>query len=152
MSTRVDYYNRKINEAIARAMGYRPWQFGDPWVKGLRLMDTRFNNYVRKVIKDAPANVEYIKLDIDETPTQKVAEVKANYIPCSHWFSPSGKITARPPNFSGNLNAMNAAEQTLTSDEMKDYDHFLPLQGVNKCSNTAIARAICWLRAKKIPY
>jgi hypothetical protein len=146
------YYNRKINEAIARAMGYRPWQFGDPWVKGLKLMDTRSNNYVRKVIKDAPANVEYIKLDIDEIPTRSVIEVKANYIPCSHWVSPSGKITARPPNFVEDLNAMHDAEQTLTSDEMKEYDHFLPLQGVSKCSNTATARALCWLRAKKIEY
>ena len=62
------------------------------------------------------------------------------------------KVTSRPPNFSGNLNAINSAEQTLTSDEMKEYDHLLPLQGVSKCSNTAIARAVCWLRAKKIPY
>ena len=145
-------YNRKINEAIAKALGYRAWQFGDPWVKGLSLMDTRFNNYVRKVIKDAPAYVDYIKLDIDETPTHKVAEVKAHFIPCSHWVSPAGKITARPPNFSSNLNAMHEAEMTLTSDEMKEFDHFLPLQGVSKCSNTALSRALCWLRVKKISY
>jgi hypothetical protein len=145
-------HKHKINEAIALALGYRPWQFGDPWVKGLRLNDTRFNNYVRKVIKDAPANVTYIKLDLDEIPTRSVIEVVSHYIPCSHWVSPAGKISARPPNFAEDLNVMHLAEQTLTNDEMKEYYHLLPLQGERKCSSTAIARAVCWLRAKKIPY
>ncbi len=145
-------YHHRINEAIAKALGYRPWQFGDPWVKGLKLMDTKFNNYVRKVVENAPADRTYIKLDIDEAPTRRVTEVIADHIPCSHWVSTVGKITLRPPNFVKDLNAMYVAEQTLTIDELKEYDHLLPLQGVNKCSNTALARAVCWLRTKKIPY
>jgi hypothetical protein len=146
------YYNRKINEAIAKALGYRPWQFGDPWVKGLKLMDTRFNNYVRKVRRDAPANVVYIKLDIAETPTQKVDELKANYIPCSHWVSPDNEIKAKPPNFVADLNAMRIAEEFLTADEVREYVNILPLRGDQSYANTAQSRAICWLRAKKIEY
>jgi hypothetical protein len=146
------YYNRKINEAIAKALGYRPWQFGDPWVKGLKLMDTRFENYVRKVIKDTHAAATYVKLNIDKTQTQYAAEVKVNYIPCSHWVSPDNEIKAKPPNFVEDLNAMHIAEEFLTADEAEEYAGMLPLRGDQSYANTAQSRAICWLRAKKIEY
>lgn len=146
------YYNIKMNEAIAKALGYRPWQFGDPWVKGLKLADLRFNNYIRKVIEDAPANSDTVKLDIDEAWTQSAAEVKQHYLPVSHWVSPEGKITAKVPKFVKDLNAMHIAESYLSSDEFAEYDRLLPLSGAQKCCNTAQSRAICWLRAKKIKY
>jgi hypothetical protein len=149
---KTDYYNRRINESIAKAMGYRRWRFGDRWVKGLILLDTRFNNYPRRVIKDATASEEYVEIDIDELRIHHVRDIKADYIPGSHWVSPEGKISVKPPNFINNLNAMAVAESILTADEMLEYDRLLPLQGVSKCANTALSRALCWLRAKNIEY
>lgn len=145
-------YNNKINTTIAEAIGYRRWRFGDKWVKGLQLADLRFNRYIRRVIEDAPANSETVKLDIDETWTQKTAEVIANYVPVSHWISPEGKISARCPKFTDNLNAMHIAESYLTADEFTEYDRLLPLPEPQKCHNPALSRAICWLRAKNISY
>jgi hypothetical protein len=142
----------KINIAIAEAIGYRRWRFGDRWVKGLQLADLRFNGYIRRVIEDAPANAEYVKLDIDEAETQKTAHVLTDYIPASHWVSPDNKITARPPNFAKNLNAMHIAESYLTADEFYKYDNLLPLAAPQKCFNTALGRAVSWLRAKNISY
>ena len=152
MSSTLDFYNNKIDVAVAKAIGFRRWQFGDKWVKGLKLADLRFNNYIRKVIEDAPANSDTVKLDIDETPTQSVAELKQHYLPVSHWVSPEGKITAKVPKFVKDLNAMHIAESYLSSDEFAEYDRLLPLSGAQKCFNTALARAACWLRAKKIEY
>lgn len=145
-------YNNKINETIAEAIGYRRWRFGDRWVKGLQLADLRFNRYIRKVIEDAPANSETVKLDIDETWTQKTSEVIANYVPVSHWISPEGKISARCPRFTEDLNAMYRAEAHLTADEFAEYDRLLPLREPQKCHNTPLAKAICWLRAKGLSY
>lgn len=145
-------YNSKINEAIALAIGYRPWRFGDKWVKGLQLADLRFDRYIRKVIEDAPAASETVKLDIDEVWTNKTAEVIANYVPVSHWVSPEGKISYKCPRFTNDLNAMHIAESYLTADEFAEYDRLLPLREPQKCHNTALARAICWLRAKGLSY
>jgi hypothetical protein len=148
----LEYYNRRINETVAETLGYRRWRFGDRWVKGLCLLDARFNNYIRRVVEDAPANAEYVKLNIEEVGIRKVEEIKEHFTPASHWVSPYGKISAKPPNFTKNLNAMAVAESVLNADEMQEYDSQLPLQGNNKCANTALARAICWLRVKKIQY
>lgn len=142
----------KINETIAEAIGYRRWRFGDKWVKGLQLADLRFNGYIRRVIEDAPANSETVKLDIDEAWTQKTSEIIANYVPVSHWISPEGKISARCPKFTASLDAMHIAETYLTADEFKEYDRLLPLREPQKCHNTPLAKAICWLRAKNISY
>lgn len=90
---------------IAMALGWRKWKFGDPWVLGLRLADTRFNGYIRRVIKDAPSNSLSVMLDIDETPTKKASDVVRDYIPMSHWISKDGLIKSHPPNYLSDLNA-----------------------------------------------
>lgn len=145
-------YNNKINTAIAEALGYRRWRFGDKWVKGLQLADLRFNRYIRRVIEDAPASSKTVILNIEDAWTQETAEVIKTHVPVSHWVSPEGKISARCPRFTEDLNAMHIAEAYLTADEFTEYDRLLPLREPQKCHNTALARAICWLRAKNISY
>ena len=106
--------------AIAEACGWRKWKFGDPWRKGLRLADKRFEGFIRRVIKDAPANSKTILIDIDEMQTHDVADVILHYLPASHWVR-NDEIKIFPPDYLNDLNAMHDAEKVLTSSQMAPY-------------------------------
>ena len=108
--------DEKINIAIAEACGWRKWKFGDPWRKGLRLADQRFDGFIRRVINDAPANSKTVLIDIDERWTRDVSEVIANYIPVSHWVR-NDEIKSVVPDFCNDLNAMHEAEKILTEEQ-----------------------------------
>lgn len=94
---------------IAEFCGWRRWKYGDPWVRGLKLADQRFNGFRRTVLENESAESRTIKLDIDEAWTQQVKEVIENYVPVSHWISSDGIIAANPPDYPNDLNAIHDA-------------------------------------------
>lgn len=98
--------------AIAEACGWRKWKFGDPWRKGLQLADQRFDGFIRRVIKDAPANSKTVLIDIDEMQTHDVSDVISDYLPASHWVR-NDEIRIFPPDYLNDLNAMHDAENNL---------------------------------------
>ena len=113
--------NEQINIAIAEACGWRKWKFGDPWRKGLRLADQRFDGFIRRVIKDAPANSKTVSIDIDEIWTRHVSEIIANYVPVSHWVR-KDEIRSSPPDYCNDLNAMHEAEKMLDFNQLRDME------------------------------
>ena len=98
--------------AIAKACGWRKWKFGDPWRKGLRLADQRFDGFIRRVIKDAPADSKTVLIDIDEMQTHDVSDVILDYLPASHWVR-NDEIRSVVPDYTEDLNAMHDAEKIL---------------------------------------
>ena len=106
--------------AIAEACGWRKWDFGDPWRKGLRLADQRFDGFIRRVIKDAPANSKTVLIDIDEMQTHDVSDVISDYLPASHWVR-NDEIRIFPPDYLNDLNAMHDAEKVLNQEQKEDY-------------------------------
>ena len=98
--------------AIAEACGWRKWKFGDPWRKGLQLADQRFDGFIRRVIKDAPANSKTVLINIDEMQTHDVSDVISDYLPASHWVR-NDEIRIFPPDYLNDLNAMHEAEMIL---------------------------------------
>jgi hypothetical protein len=118
--------DEQINIAIAEACGWRKWKFGDPWRKGLRLADQRFDGFIRRVIKDAPANSKTVSIDIEEIWTRDVSEIIANYVPVSHWVR-KDEIRSSPPDYCNDLNAMREAEKVLKLGLRNTYDAELGL-------------------------
>ena len=106
--------------AIAEACGWRKWKFGDPWRKGLQLADQRFDGFIRRVIKNAPANSKTVLIDIDEMQTHDVSDVISDYLPASHWVR-NDEIRIFPPDYLNDLNAMHDAEKVLTSSQIAPY-------------------------------
>lgn len=98
---------------LAEALGYRRWKFGDPWTKGLKLADGRFNGYIRRIIKDAEPDSKTVLLDIDEAWTNQVSEVVKHYTPRSHWVK-DGVVKASLPDYFNDLNACHQMEKFLT--------------------------------------
>ena len=144
--------------AIAEACGWRKWKFGDPWRKGLRLADQRFDGFIRRVIKDAPANSKTVLIDIDEMQTHDVSDVISDYLPASHWVR-DDEIRIFPPDYLNDLNAMHDAEKVLTDEQDLEYSEALEqvVEGRFMANNaedmrrirsaTAAQRAEAFLRA-----
>jgi len=105
---------------IAEALGYRRWRFGDPWIKGLKLADGRFNGYIRRIIKDAEPDSKTVLLDIDEAWTNQVSEVVKHYTPRSHWVK-DGVVKASLPDYFNDLNACHQMEKKLSDNQWVTY-------------------------------
>jgi hypothetical protein len=86
----------------------------------LRLADQRFDGFIRRVSKDAPANSKTILIDIEETWTHDVSDVIANYLPASHWVR-NDEIRSVVPDYTEDLNAMHDAEKVLNQKQKEDY-------------------------------
>lgn len=111
---------------IGELRGWRRWQFGDKWVKGLKLAGNKFNGYIRTVIADAPANNETVRLDIYEWQTHYADKVKQEYTPKSHWVYSDGRVSLYLPDYLNDLDECHKFEQTLTDDEYTyDYENWL---------------------------
>lgn len=133
--------------AIAEACGWRKWKFGDPWRKGLQLADQRFDGFIRRVIKDAPANSKTVLIDIDEMQTHDASDVISDYLPASHWVR-NDEIKIFPPDYLNDLNAMHEAENVLNTRELWEIykNHLLQWMTEPICA-TAAQRAEAFLRA-----
>ena len=145
---------------IAEACGWRKWKFGDPWRKGLQLADQRFDGFIRRVIKDAPANSKTVLIDIDEMQTHDASDVISDYLPASHWVR-NDEIRIFPPDYLNDLNAMHEAEKVLSpanqlasgESQWSEYLVWLGFCGKNKThvvygcvTATAAQRAEAFLR------
>lgn len=102
---------------IGELCGWRRWQFGDKWVKGLKLADNQFNGYIRRLIKDSPSDSKYVYLDIDENSQHPTISVINRYTPKSHWVYSDGRVSRYLPDYLNDLNECHKFEQTLTDDE-----------------------------------
>lgn len=103
---------KKQQAAIAEVCGWKKWQAGDPFLVGQRFSDANFNRFARTVERIYPDGVT---LDVDESPlykTERFGEGR-EFEPINGWLSPEGKWQLSPPNYPGDLNAMNSAEKTL---------------------------------------
>jgi hypothetical protein len=116
---------KEINTTIMEITGWRRWQFGDPWIIGLKLADNQFNGYIRRVVQDAPADSHVIKLDVDEVWTYQTKHVIENFTPMSHWVKGSN-IVARPIQYCKDLNEINkVCLEHLTPEEKRRVGNLL---------------------------
>lgn len=96
--------------AIAEACGWRRWQFGDPYLEGLRLADQKFDGYIRVVTRVYPNGVT---LDVDESPLYRFEQLQKRFLPTNFWLSYDKKWWKYPPDYLNNLNAIHEAEKIL---------------------------------------
>jgi len=106
--------------AIAEACGWKKWTKDDPFIKGQKFADTKFNGYVRKVTKVFDNGVT---LDVDESPLYKrnLFGTGKEFEPLNGWTSPSGKQYLNPPNYLNDLNACHKMEKALKPKQLSSY-------------------------------
>lgn len=140
------------NIAIAEACGWRRWQFGDPYLEGLKLADTKFDGYVRTVERVVQGGVT---LDIDESPLFTYDVLRSRFLPVNYWRSPIGFWTKNHDNYCRNLIACHEMEETLTKEERRRWEFVIAdmfrEQGqtwFDVCHMSAAKRAEAFLRVK----
>ena len=148
-----EYTDEELRVKIAEKCGWRRWQFGDPYLKGLRLADQKFNGYVRIVTHVYPNG---ITLDVDESPLYRFNQIHQEFIPCNFWLSPKQKWWKNLPNYVNDLNAMHEAVSSLNREELRRYRCVLQQtfedwdtsEGADSCIDaTARKRAVAFVRA-----
>lgn len=148
---------KDIKISVGELCGWRRWMFGDPWVKGLRLADQRFDGYVRRVIEDAHPDSEIVRLDIPDLSEQKSDKIRRDYIPVSHWVK-GNLIRSTLPNYTNDLNAMQEAWLIMGRDQQILFWRYLSLGVSDRCLDllehdlsmianaTAMQRAVAFLK------
>lgn len=128
---------------LAEECGYRRWKFGDPWCKGLKLADGRFNGYVRHVIKDAEPDSKTVLLDIDEAWTNPVSEIVKHYTPVSHWVK-DGVVKAFLPNYFVDLNAIQEEVLKLDKVQQNRFINLLDQTALENSDDDPVDRDFRW--------